>query len=153
MVSLIGSAVAEIRTGARNRKEKGFCRPPVKKQKSSQFDDVQGQQRRRVGRLQPLHRVESDLQDEIEQGGQADDGHTGGDLDIEFEPLDHDEDGDELAEHGEPTQPQYRVQTDIAARMTKIGGGDVSHSLSLAAPCPDHKFASSVLSSLRHSRA
>jgi len=48
MVSLIGSAVAEIRTGPRNRKEKGFCRPPVKNKKSSQFDDVQGQRRRRV---------------------------------------------------------------------------------------------------------
>ncbi len=30
IVSRIGSAVAEIKTGARNRNENGFCRPPVK---------------------------------------------------------------------------------------------------------------------------
>jgi hypothetical protein len=30
MVSRIGSAVAEIRTGARNRNANGFCRPPVR---------------------------------------------------------------------------------------------------------------------------
>jgi len=44
IVSRIGSAVAEISTGARKRNENGFCRPPVRNKKSGQFDDVQGQQ-------------------------------------------------------------------------------------------------------------
>ena len=52
---------------------------------------------------------------------------AGDDLDVEFEPLHHDENGGELAEHGEPAQPQDRIQADIAARMAKIGGGDVGH--------------------------
>ena len=30
IVSRTGSAVAEIRTGARNKNENGFCKPPVK---------------------------------------------------------------------------------------------------------------------------
>ncbi len=63
------------------------------------------------------------------------------DRDVEFEPLHHDEDRGELAEHREPAQPQDRIQTDIAARMAKIGGSDVGHAGSLAAPGCDHKPA------------
>ena len=48
-------------------------------------------------------------------------------VDVEFEPLHHDENGGELPEHGEPAQPQDRVEADIAARMAKIGGGDFGH--------------------------
>ena len=84
------------------------------------------QQRRRIGRFQPLHRVEGDLQHQIEQRGQPDDGDAGYHRDVEFEPLHHDEDGGELAQHRQPAQPQDRIQTDIAARMAEIGGGDIS---------------------------
>jgi hypothetical protein len=52
---------------------------------------------------------------------------AGRDRDVEFEPLGHDENRRELAEHGEPAQPQYRIQPDIAARMAKIGGGHFGH--------------------------
>ncbi len=38
-----------------------------------------------------------------------------------------DEDGRELAEHGEPAQPQDRVQPDMRARFAEIGGGGVGH--------------------------
>ncbi len=88
------------------QKRKRILQAAGEEQQSREFDDVQGQQHRRGGRLQPLHRVETDLQDKVEQPGQADNGHTGDNLDIEFEPLDHDEDGRELAERGEPAQPQ-----------------------------------------------
>jgi hypothetical protein len=37
------------------------------------------------------------------------------------------EDGRELPECGEPAQPQNRVQSDLAARETKIGGGGIGH--------------------------
>ena len=52
---------------------------------------------------------------------------------VEFQPLRHDEDRGELAERGQPAQPQDRIQTDIAARMAEIGGGNVGHAGSLAA--------------------
>ena len=48
-------------------------------------------------------------------------------------PWRHDEDGGELTERGEPAQPQYRIQTDMAARLAEIGGGNVGHFNSLAA--------------------
>src|SRR6202022_4888164 len=83
---------------------------------------------------------ESALQHQVEQGGQADDGNAGDDLDVEPEPLRHDEDGGKLPEHGEPAQPQDRIQPDVAARMAKIGGGNVGHAGSLAGTGPDHKL-------------
>ena len=55
------------------------------------------------------------------------------DGDVEFQPLGDDEDGRELAERRQPAQPQDRIQTDIAVRMSKIGDGNVSHVGSLAA--------------------
>ena len=70
IVSRTGNAVAEIRTGARNRNENGFSQAAGEKQQPGQFDDVQCQQRRRIGRFQPLHRVEGDLQNQIKQRGQ-----------------------------------------------------------------------------------
>ena len=104
------------------QKRKRILQAAGEKQQPGQLDDVQRQQRRRVDRLQPLHRVEGDLQHQVEQGGQADDGDAGDDRDVEFESLHHDENGGELAEHREPAQPQDGVQTDMAARMAKIGG-------------------------------
>ena len=124
------------------QKRKRVLQAAGEKQQRRQFHDVERQQRRRIDRFQPLHRVEGDLQHQIEQRGQADDGEAGNHRDVEFEPLRHDENGGELAEHGEPAQPQDGIQTDIAARMAKIGGGDVGHSGSLAAQGRDHKFAS-----------
>ena len=109
------------------QKRKRILQAAGEKQQRRQFDDVERQQRSRIGRFQPLHRVEGDLQHQIEQRGQADDGDAGNHRDVEFEPLRHDENGGELAEHGEPAQPQDGIQTDIAARMAKIGGGDVGH--------------------------
>ena len=59
---------------------------------------------------------------------------------IEFEALHHDENGRKLPERGEPTQPQNRVQTDIALRVAKIGGGDIGHGAMLAPWRGDHKL-------------
>jgi hypothetical protein len=81
--------------------------------------------------------------------GQADDGNAGDDRDVEFEALHHNENGRELAEHREPAQPQYRIQTDIAARMANIGGCNFGHIGSLSAPGPDHKFAYHALGQAR----
>ena len=100
---------------------------PGEEQQRGQFDDVEREQRRRIDRLQPLHRVEGDLQREIEQRRKADDGDAGNDGNVEFQPLRHDEDRGELAERRQPAQPQDRIQTDIAVRMAEIGGGDVGH--------------------------
>ncbi len=60
---------------------------------------------------------------------------------VEFQPLRHDEDRGELAERRQPAQPEDGIETDIAARMAKIGGGDVGHAASLAACGCDHKSA------------
>ena len=133
MVSRTGSAVAEISTGARNRNENGFSQAPGEIQQRRQFDDVEREQCGGIDRLQPLHRVEGDLQRQVEQRRKADDGDAGDDVDVELEPLHHDENGGELPEHGEPAQPQDRVEADIAARMAKIGGGDFGHGGTLPA--------------------
>ena len=42
-----GRAVAEIRTGARKSRLKGFCNPPVRKSSKAKLDDVEGKQARR----------------------------------------------------------------------------------------------------------
>ena len=147
MVSRIGSAVAEIRTGAEEQERERILQAAGEEQQCGQFDDVERQQRRRIDRLQPLHRVEGDLQREIEQRRQADDGDAGNDGDVEFQPLRHDEDRGELAERRQPAQPQDRIETDIAARMAEIGGGNVGHAGSLAARRRDHKFARACLKS------
>ena len=115
-------------------------------QQCGKFDDVEREQRRRVDRFQPLHRVEGDLQCEIDQRRQADNGDAGNDGNVEFQPLRHDEDRSQLAEGCEPAQPQYRIQTDMAARLAKIGGGNICHAPSLPAWRRDHKFARSFLS-------
>ncbi len=127
--------------GGQEQERERVLQPAGEEQQAGQFDDVERQQRRRIDRLQPLHRIEGGLQREIEQRGQADNGDAGNDGKVELEALHHDEDGGELAEHGEPAQPQDRIQTDIAARVAEIGGGDVGHSTSLAAQGRDHKFA------------
>ena len=136
MVSRIGRAVAEIRTGARNRNENGFCRPPVMNSKPGQFDDVERKQGCGIDRLQPLHRIEGGLYGQIDQRRQADDRKAGNDRQIEIQPLGNDEDGGELAEHRKPAQPQNGVQTDIAARVTEIGGSYIAHVLQLIRPIP-----------------
>ena len=123
------------------QKRKRVLQPAGEKQQRRQFDDIERQQGRRIARLQPLHRIEGDLQRQIEQRGQADDGEAGNHRDVEFEPLRHDEDGGELAEHGEPAQPQDGIQTDMAARMAKIGFCEVGHGGSLAVRGPDYKLA------------
>ena len=109
------------------QKRKRILQAAGKIQQSGQFGDVQRQQRRGIDRFQPLHRIEGDLQHQIEQRREADDGDAGDDREIEIEPLHHDKNSRELAEHGKPAQPQNRVQTDIAARMAEIGGCDVGH--------------------------
>ena len=127
-VNRTGSAVAEIRTGARNRNENGFCSPPVKYSSAGQLDDVEREQGGGIDRLQPLHRVEGDLQRQIEQRRQADDDEAGHDRQVEFEALHHDEDRRELAQHGEPAQPQDGVQADMALRMAEVGSAcDFGH--------------------------
>ena len=113
-------------------------------QQRGQFDDVEREQRRRIDRFQPLHRVEGDLQREIEQRREADDGDAGNDGKVEFQPLRHDEDRGELAERRQPAQPENRIQTDIAVRKAEIGGCDVGHCGSLAVWGRDHKFARSL---------
>jgi len=118
MVSRIGSAVAEIRTGARKQKRERVLQAAGEKQKvrpvSTMFQCQQPPRRKRArGRCIGLKLI---CRDEIEQSGTGRRmGHAGDNLDVEFEPLHHNENGPELAEHGEPAQPQYRVQTDIAA--------------------------------------
>jgi hypothetical protein len=74
-------------------------------------------------RLQPLHRIERDLQREVEQRRGADDGKARHDRQIEFETLGDDEDRRELSERGKPAQPQDGVQPDIALRVAQVGGG------------------------------
>ncbi|MGY3693983.1 hypothetical protein ACVIGA_004063 [Bradyrhizobium sp. USDA 3240] len=59
---------------------------------------------------------------------------------VEFQSLGHDEDRDELAERGEPAQPQDRIQADIAAGLAEIGS-EVGHLWTLAVPWAAHKFA------------
>src|ERR1700687_3751274 len=77
----------------------------------------------------------------VEQAGQADDGDAGHHRNVEFEPLNHDKNRGKLPERGEPAQPQDRIETDMAARMAKIGGSNFGHEASLRARGPDHKLA------------
>ena len=44
--------------------------------------------------------------------------------DVELEPLRHDEDRGELAQHREPAQPQDGVQADMPLRGAEVGGGE-----------------------------
>jgi hypothetical protein len=129
----------------KKQKRKRVLQAAGKKQQSGQFDDVQCQQSRGVDRLQPLHRVEGGLQHKVEHGRQADDGNTGDNRDVELEPLHHDENGGKLAKCREPAQPQDCVQTDVAARMSKIGGGNFGHIGTLAAQGHDHKLTRQAL--------
>src|SRR5277367_4136345 len=107
----------------RRQKQEGerILQAAGQEQQPGQFDDVQRQQRGRKRRLEPLHRIEPELKDQIQKRGKADDGEARHDLDIEFKTLLDDEDSRELPKRGEPAQPQNRVQTDLAARETKIG--------------------------------
>jgi hypothetical protein len=115
--------------------------PAGEVQQCGEFDDVERKQGRRVDRLQPLHRIERDLQHEIGQRREADNGAAGNHGKLETQPLRHDEDRGELAERRQPAQPQYGIETDVAARMAKIGSRNFSHPRSLAAQRHDHKFA------------
>ena len=121
------------------QKRKRVLQSPGQEQQRGQFDDVEREQRRRIDRLQPLHRVEGNLQCEIEQRRNADDGDAGNDGEVEFQPMRHDEDRGELAERCQPAQPEDRIETDIAVRKAEIGGVDVGHCWSLAARACDHK--------------
>ena len=132
MVSRVGNAVAEISTGARNRNENGFCKPPVKNSRRGELCDVQREQSSGIARLEPLHRIEGDLQSKVEQCRQPDDRHAGNDRNVEFESMRDDEDRRELPQRCEPAQPQDGIQPDIAARMAEIGGVDVGHSSKLS---------------------
>ena len=78
-------------------------------------------------RLEPAHRIEGDLQRDVDGRRERDHRQAGNQRQLEIEPLLDDEDGRELAEHGEPAQPQDRVQPDMRARFAKIGGGVVGH--------------------------
>ena len=81
-----------------------------------------------VAGLEPLHRVEGDLQRQIEQCRKADDGEAGHDGQVEFEALRHDEDGRELPKRREPAQTQDRVEPDTPFGMAKLGSSrDVGH--------------------------
>jgi hypothetical protein len=79
------------------------------------------------------------LQREIEHGRDADHGGAGDDRKLEFQPMRHDEDRGELAQRRQPAQPEDGIETDIAVRQAKIGGGDVGHRGSLAVWGRDHK--------------
>ena len=135
------------------QEREGILQAAGQEQQPGQFDDVERQQRRRVDRLQPLHRIERDLQREIQQRREADNGDAGHHGNVEFQPLCHDEDRGELAEHRQPAQPQNRIQTDIAVWLAEIGVCSVGHAGSLAVRRHDHKFARSELLFLRHGRA
>ncbi|MGY3462563.1 hypothetical protein ACVWW5_008013 [Bradyrhizobium sp. LM3.4] len=78
-------------------------------------------------RLQPLQRIGHGLERQIERRRQGDDTDAGDDLDVEFQPLRHDENRSELAEHREPAQPQDRVQADMPLRGAEVGSGNFSH--------------------------
>jgi hypothetical protein len=88
-------------------------------QQPRQFHDVERQEPGGLDRLKPLHRIDRGLQRQIEQRRHADDADTGDDLDVELQPLRHDEDRCELAQHGEPAQPQQGVQADVSLRGTE----------------------------------
>jgi hypothetical protein len=77
--------------------------------------------------LQPLHRMDLDLQREVHQRRQRDDDEAGHDRHVELEALSHHEDRRELAERGKPAQPQDRIQPDRAPRMAEVGGGNFGH--------------------------
>ena len=115
--------------------------PAGEVQQRRKLDDVEREQGGGMDRLQPLHRIEGDLQRQIDQRRQADDDEAGHDRHVEFEPLRHDEDRGELAQHREPAQPQDGVQADMTLRMAEVGIGDVGHVRSLAVRPADHKFA------------
>jgi hypothetical protein len=115
--------------------------PAGEEQQRRKFDDVERKQGGRIDRFQPLHRIERDLQREIDQRREADNGDARNDGNVELQPVRHDEDRGELAERRQPAQPQYRIETDMAEWMAKIGAGNFSHSATLAAQRRDHKFA------------
>ena len=123
------------------QKRKRILQAAGQEQQRGQFDDVERKQRRRIERFQPLHRVEGNLQREIEHRRNADNGNAGDDGKLEFQPLPHDEDRGELAERSQPAQPQDRIETDIAVSKAEIGGCNVGHCGSLAVWKRDHKFA------------
>ena len=97
--------------------------PAGEKQQAGEFDDVERQQGGRIGRLQPPHRVEHDLQRQIEDGRQADDDDAGHHGHVEFQSLHDDENGGELAQHGEPAQPEDGVEADVAMRVAEVEAG------------------------------
>src|SRR5262249_32139864 len=74
---------------------------------------------------------------------QPDDGDAGDDRNVEFQPLRHDEDGGELAEHRKPAQPQDRIQADMSLRMAKLGSGNFSHIGQLGTAFSGHKHGGS----------
>ncbi|MEY9444996.1 hypothetical protein ABIE82_002444 [Bradyrhizobium diazoefficiens] len=101
--------------------------PAGEEQQAGQLHDVQRKQSGRLHRLQPLQRIGHGLERQIERGRQGDDADAGDDLDVELQPLRHDEDRGELAEHREPAQPQDGVQADMPLRGAKVGSGNFGH--------------------------
>src|ERR1700733_3444914 len=146
MVNLIGSAVAEIRTGARNRKENGFCNPPVKNSSpasstmfSASSAAANDGSSRSIGLNQSCRiRFKSAEKPTMERHGTTSTSNSRPCSTMKmgagcpsgaarpapaakYETLCEDEDGGELPRCREPAQPQDRVQTDLAAGEAKIG--------------------------------
>jgi hypothetical protein len=89
-------------------------------QQAGEFGDVQRQQCGGVTRRQALHRIDGDLQRQGDESGGRDDGDAGDDRNVEIETLHDEENRGELAEGGQPAQPQDGIKTDIALRMAQI---------------------------------
>ncbi len=125
--------------GRKEQEGKRVLQPAGQIQKAGEFDDIERQQSSRIGRLQPPHRVERDLQCKIEDRRQADDDDAGHHRQVEFQSLHDDENGGELAQHGEPAEPQDGVEADLALRMAKVEAGVIGHGRSLASHRSDYK--------------
>ena len=123
------------------KEREGVLQAAGQEQEPGQLDDVERQQRRRIERLQPLHRVEDGLHREIDHRRKADDHEAGEDRELEIQSLRDDEDGGELPQNGQPPQSQDGVEADIAVRLAKFGRHYVGHGRSLAVRRHDHKSA------------
>ena len=82
-----------------------------------ELGDVEAEQPRGAVGLEPLRLRIDHAQRHVEQRRQRDHGEAGPDRHIEFEAEMHHQDGRELAEDGEPTQPHQRLQPHVAGPM------------------------------------
>ena len=126
-VSRGGSAVAAISAGASTRIRNGLSMPPVRNRSASSSAIISASRpaacfgsSRRIG----LKAICSTMLT-VAENAMTDQARDQRQVEIEA-LLDH-EDGRELPQHGEPAQPQDRVQPHMRARFAKVGGSVVGH--------------------------